>query len=91
MAMVAPELMSQACDISLSREVQQCAYKKLMSFQDCMRAQGFPASAKYILRHRGLSLTTRCRVTAPDLFTQDNAEALDRFLKEQNWFALIPT
>jgi 4-hydroxy-tetrahydrodipicolinate synthase len=90
MPIVAPELTGQVCDTSrFSHEVRERAFTKLMDFQEFMRAQGFPASAKYILRHRGLSLTTRCRVTPTDSFTQENAGALDRFLKEQDWFAPI--
>jgi 4-hydroxy-tetrahydrodipicolinate synthase len=90
MAMVAPELVQQVCAIAESApEVRERAHQKLMDFQTFMVAQGFPASAKYILQHRGLSLTTRCRVSPPEQFTQKNRDELDRFLNDQDWYAPV--
>jgi len=90
MPIVAPELSAQVCDLAgTPSETRNQAYQKLMELQTFMVEQGFPASAKYILQKRGVNLSTRCRVSAPDRFTSQNTAALDRFLARQDWFATI--
>lgn len=90
MPIVAPELASQVCDlINEPLLLRQKAFEKLFSLQTFMVEQGFPASAKYILRKRGVKIGTTCRVKNPHHFTSKNMAALDAFLERQDWFAPI--
>ena len=82
---VAPELSQQVCDVDgFDADTRQRAYEKLMRMQDVLTAHRYPASAKYMLQRRGPHLTTRCRIVPPESFSQEDREALDRFLQEQN-------
>ena len=82
---VAPELSQQVCDVNaFDADTRQRAHEKLMQIQDVLTAHHYPASAKYVLQRRGLHLTTRCRTVPPESFSQEDREAIDRFLQEGN-------
>jgi len=82
---VAPELSQQVCAANASdAHPRQRAHEELMRIQDVLIAHHYPASAKYVLQQRGLHLTTRCRTVPPESFSQEDREAIDRFLEEEN-------
>jgi 4-hydroxy-tetrahydrodipicolinate synthase len=86
---VAPELSERVCDLDrFDAEARRRAHERLMQLQDIMTAHHYPASAKYILRRRGLHLTARCRRVQPGSFSQGDRDAIDRFLRRGNWFAV---
>ena len=89
MAMVAPELMAQVCDPATPAGVRQAGFEQLLEFQNAMRAEGFPAAAKYTLSRRGVRLGSACRVKMPHAFTAANEQALDALLARRDWFSQI--
>ena len=83
---VAPELCEQVCDLSLPAELRRRAHDKLMAFNEVMIAQGFPASAKYILARRGIAIQPYSREPAArKFFARDRAE-LDAFIAAEQPF-----
>jgi oligogalacturonide lyase len=78
--MVAPELASQVCQTA-DATVQQEGHAKLMDLQAVMVAHAYPASVKYILQQRGLPVTARCRVNAPDTFTLADRREIAAYLQ----------
>jgi 4-hydroxy-tetrahydrodipicolinate synthase len=87
-AMVAPELMAEVCNPAVAAEIRESGFNDLMEIQNTMRANNFPASAKYILKTLGVQIGTRCRVGPSVSFTTENEAAVNTFLAQKNWFAL---
>lgn len=88
--MVAPELTRQMLDSrGTSPERYTKIHQHLLTLQDWMRVEGFPASAKYILQKRGVPVTSRCRVSTPEVFTGANCAAIDARLAKMDWFTLF--
>lgn len=91
MPMVAPELCAQLIHTGTPPEIKRLAYEKLMAFQTVMVAQGFPASAKYLLMKRGVKIHAHSRVASARPFSSEGAAILDRTIETEDPFALIPT
>jgi 4-hydroxy-tetrahydrodipicolinate synthase len=84
---VAPELSAQACDMEgRDAAARQEAFERLLRIQELLVSSGYPASAKHILRRRGLHLGDRCRVTPRVPWTAERRAAVDRFLGEKRWW-----
>jgi 4-hydroxy-tetrahydrodipicolinate synthase len=84
---VAPELSRQVCEVdTYCVEMREHAHDRLMQLQSALTAHSYPASAKYILQHRGLHLSTRCRRVKPEAFSRADRDALDQFLRGGSWF-----
>ncbi len=86
MPIVAPELCAQVCDMTLPAEVRVAAQEALLSFYDVMVAHGFPASAKHILRHRGIDIQPGSRAPAAQTFFQRETTELDDYIARENPF-----
>lgn len=86
MPIVAPELCAQVCDMTLPAEVRVAAQEALLSFYDVMVAHGFPASAKHILRHRGIDIQPGSRALAAQTFFQRETTELDDYIARENPF-----
>ena len=86
---VAPELCEQVCDLSLPAELRRRAHDKLMAFNEVMIAQGFPASAKYILARRGLAIQPFSREPAARKFFERDRADLDAFIDAEQPFRPI--
>ena len=86
MPIVAPELCAQVCDMTLPAEVRVAAQEALLSFYDVMVAHGFPASAKHILRRRGIDIQPGSRAPAAQAFFERETTELDDYIARENPF-----
>ena len=91
MPIVAPELCAQVVDLNNTpADIRQQAYEKLMDFQAALIEHGFPASAKYLLTHRGVNIRPNSRVEPAKRFTQQSPAALDAYLQRQQPYLSMP-
>jgi 4-hydroxy-tetrahydrodipicolinate synthase len=91
MPIVAPELCAQVVDLAQTPpDVRQQAYEKLLDFQNMLIEHGFPASAKYVLTHRGINIHPYSRVAPAKRFSLQSPAALDAYLQTQQPYLAVP-
>jgi 4-hydroxy-tetrahydrodipicolinate synthase len=91
MPIVASELCSQVIDLAHTPQyIRHQAYLKLLDFQAVLVEHGFPASAKYVLKQRGVNLESHSRVAPARQFTENSPVALDLYLETQKPFVAVP-
>lgn len=77
-----PELCAAYCDPAITDEVyRQQIFDRMLVLHDLMMSCCYPASAKYILQRRGLSITTMTRTNPPDAFTAEHRRKLDECIE----------
>ncbi len=91
MPIVAPELCAQVVDLTNTPpDIRQQAHEKLMDFQTMLIEHGFPASAKYLLTHRGVRIRPNSRVEPARRFTDHSPAALDAYFQAQQPYLSVP-
>lgn len=79
-ANICPELTAALCGPARTDpRLREDVFRSLLAAHGAMTKRGYPASGKYILGKRGLSLSDFTRTLPPDAFTDDDRRALDAF------------
>ena len=80
-ANVCPELVRAYCDLSdWDTPAADALFQSISELQGVMTARGYPSSAKYILRKRGVKMGFTSRAASGGSFAAEDRAKIDRFL-----------